>query len=171
MELNFFDYSDSKRYYSEPDVVKYEKNSKLQYDLILGTETMKVLGIVLDFKAKTITIDEIILPMRNINLLQGASTLQALKLNNSLAMEPKSTLNTTKGVSQILDAKYNKADCQSIVRDNCKHLSAKHQKKLLQLLKKYESLFKGTLGDWWTKRSLFNQRKKQHHTMAKLSQE
>jgi hypothetical protein len=35
---------------------------------------MKELGIVLDFKAKTIaTIDEIILPMKNINHLQGTS--------------------------------------------------------------------------------------------------
>jgi hypothetical protein len=40
IELNFFEYSDSKRYYSEPDVVKYKKGSKLQYDLILGTETI-----------------------------------------------------------------------------------------------------------------------------------
>jgi hypothetical protein len=52
---------------------------------------------------------------------------------------------------QILDAKYSKADLQSVVRDNCKHLSADQQKKLLQLLKKYESLFDGTLGDWKTK--------------------
>jgi hypothetical protein len=44
---------------------------------------MHELGIVLDFKAKTITIDEIFLPMRNINLLQGASALCMLKLNNS----------------------------------------------------------------------------------------
>ncbi len=40
VELNFFDYSDSKGYYSEPNVVEYEMNSKPQYDLILGTETM-----------------------------------------------------------------------------------------------------------------------------------
>jgi hypothetical protein len=58
VELNFFDYSDSKRYYSESDVVEYEKNSKLQYDLILGTEMVKELGLMLDFKAKTIPIDE-----------------------------------------------------------------------------------------------------------------
>jgi hypothetical protein len=44
-----------------------------------------------------------------------------------------------------------KADLQSVVRDNCKHLSADHQKKVLQLLRKYESLFGGTLGDWKTK--------------------
>jgi hypothetical protein len=90
IKLNFFEYSDSKGYYSKPDVVEYNKGSRLQYDLILGTETMKELGIMMDFKAKTITIDEIILPMRNINN-QGASTLRALKLNSSLAMEPKST--------------------------------------------------------------------------------
>ena len=70
-ELNFFNYSDSKRLYSEPDVVEYRKESMPQYGLILGNETMKESGIVLDFKSKTITIDEITLPMRNINLLQG----------------------------------------------------------------------------------------------------
>jgi hypothetical protein len=73
VELNFFDYSDSKEYYSTPSVVEYEKDSKLQYDLILSAEIMKELGIVMDFKAKRIIIDGIILPMRNINLLQSAS--------------------------------------------------------------------------------------------------
>jgi hypothetical protein len=52
---------------------------------------------------------------------------------------------------RILDAEYNKADLQSVFRDNCKHLSTDQQKKLLQLLKKYESLFDSTLGDWKTK--------------------
>jgi hypothetical protein len=33
-ELNFFEYSDSKRYYSEPDVVKYKNGSRPQNDLI-----------------------------------------------------------------------------------------------------------------------------------------
>jgi hypothetical protein len=66
-------------------------------------------------------------------------------------MEPQSTQDATKHVTRILDAKYKKADLQAIVRDNCKHLSANRQKKLLQLLKKYESLLDGTLGDWKTK--------------------
>ncbi len=89
-------------------MVEYNKGSKSQYDLILGTNTMKELGIVLEFNAKMITIDEIILPMRNINHLQGASMLHVLKLNNSLAMEPKSTNDPTKGAVQILDSKYKK---------------------------------------------------------------
>jgi hypothetical protein len=66
-------------------------------------------------------------------------------------MEPQSTQDATKRVTRILDAKYQKADLQSIVRDDCKHLSADQQKKLLQLLKKYELLYDGTLGDWKTK--------------------
>jgi hypothetical protein len=45
-----------------------------------------------------------------------------------------------------------------IVRDNCRHLSANQQKKLLQLIKKYELLFDGTLGDWKTKPVLFQLR-------------
>jgi hypothetical protein len=66
-------------------------------------------------------------------------------------MEPHSTQDATKLVTRILGAKYKKADLQSIIRDNCKHLSANQQKKLLQLLKKYELLFDGALGDWKTK--------------------
>jgi hypothetical protein len=78
-----------------------------------------------------------------------------LKLNHSLVMEPHNTQDATKGVTRILDAKYKKADLQSIVRDYCKDLSTDQQKKLLQLLKKYEMLFDGTLGDWETKPVLF----------------
>ncbi len=85
--------------------------------------------------------------MRNINYLQGSGTIRALRLNHSLAMEPQSTQDATKRVTRILDAKYQNVDLPSIVKDKCKHLSANQQKKLLQLLTKYESLFDGTLGD------------------------
>ncbi len=132
-------------------MVEYNKDNKPQYDLILGTVTMKDFGIILNFRDKKITIDEIILPMRNINNLQGSSILQALRHNHSLATELQSTEDATERATQILDAKYSKADLQSAVRDNCKHLSANQQKKLLQLLKKNELLFDGTLGDWKTK--------------------
>jgi hypothetical protein len=112
---------------------------------------MKEYGIILDVKDKMITIDEVKLPMRNINYLQCSCTIRALRLNHSLAMEPQSTQDATKHVTQFLDAKYQTADLQSIVNDKCKHLSANQQKMLLQLLTKYELLFDGTLGDWKTK--------------------
>ncbi len=114
---NFFNYSNSKRFLAEPDIFKYNQNNKPQYDLILGVKIMKKYAI-----------DEVKLPMQNINYLQGSSTLRTLKLNHSLAMELHSTQDTTKCVTWILDAKYKKADLHSIVRVNCKHLSTNQQK-------------------------------------------
>jgi hypothetical protein len=106
IELNFFEYSNSKRYLAAPDIVEYDKIYKPRYDIILGVETMKKYGIIFDFKDKMITIDEVKLPMQNINYLQGSSTLRVLRLNQSLAMEPQSTQDATKHVMRILDAKY-----------------------------------------------------------------
>ncbi len=156
VELNFFEHSDSKRQHVESDVVEYDEINRLQYDLILGTVSMKEFGIIFNFKDKMITIDETILPMRDINKLQGSSMLWVLRHNHSLAMELQSTQDATKCATQILDANYNKADLRSVVRDNCKHLKVDQQKKLLQLLMKYESLFDGTLSDWKRKPSPFN---------------
>ena len=46
IKLNFFEYSDSKRYLAEPDIVEYEKIIKPQYDLILGVKTMQKYCII-----------------------------------------------------------------------------------------------------------------------------
>jgi hypothetical protein len=64
IELNFFEYSDSKWYLVAPDIVEYDKINKPQYDLILGVKTMKEYGIILDFKDKMITVDEVKLPCK-----------------------------------------------------------------------------------------------------------
>ncbi len=75
----------------------------------------------MDFKEKTITIDEILLPMRNINNLQLKTSIsRALKLNTSFSQEPVSIRGATKRLVEILDAKYAKADLPAIVRDNFK---------------------------------------------------
>jgi hypothetical protein len=110
IKLNFFEYFDSKRYLAEPDIVEYDKNNRPQYDLILGVKAMKQYGNILYFKYNMITVDEVKLPMQNINYLQSSRTLRAPKHNHSLAMEPQSTQDATKHVTRILDAKYKKAD-------------------------------------------------------------
>jgi hypothetical protein len=130
IELNFFEYFNSKRYLAAPDIVEYKKINRPQYDIILGVKTMKEYGIILDFKDNMIAVDEVKLPMRNINYLQGSSTIHALRLNHSLAIEPQSTQDATERVTQILDARYQKADLQSIVKDKCIHLSADQQKEV-----------------------------------------
>jgi hypothetical protein len=109
IEPNLFEYSNSKRYLAAPDIIEYKKINKPQHDIILGVKTMKEYGIILDFKDKMITVDEVKLPMRNINYLQGSSTIRAPRLYHSLAMEPQRTQDATKHVTRILDAKYRKS--------------------------------------------------------------
>ena len=87
-----------------------------------GKRRLCDIGAVLDFKEKTITIDSILLPMRNIVSLQlKPSVTKALRHNTCLAQEPVSTQNNTKRVIEILGAKYDKADLPAIVRDNFSH--------------------------------------------------
>ena len=51
---------------------------------------------------------------------------------------------------KILYAKYEKADLQAIVRDQCAHLKPNEQAFLLEFLMDFEPLFDGTLGTWKT---------------------
>jgi hypothetical protein len=143
-------YSASKKVQLCPDIVEYPRGGPPPlYDLIIGKQTLHDISAMLDFKEKTITIDEILLPMRNINNLQlKPSISRVLKFNSSFAQEPISTRNTTKHVVEILDAKYDKADLPSIVKNNCVHLSMPHCNFLLALLLKFEELFDGMLRDW-----------------------
>ena len=54
----------------------------------------------------------------------------------------------TNRVTQILNAKYEKANLLEVIDINCKHLNIDQRNKLLRLLVQYEELFDGTLGDW-----------------------
>ena len=69
--LSFVEYSLSKSVHLTPDIVEYNAGATAPlYDLIIGKQTLHDIVAVLDFKEKTITIDYILLPMRNITNLQ-----------------------------------------------------------------------------------------------------
>ncbi len=93
VELSFVEYLANKKVHLHPDIVEYSKGGPQPlYDLIIGKQTMHDIGTVLDFKERTITIDDIFLPMRDINNLDlKPSISRALKLNSSFAQEPAST--------------------------------------------------------------------------------
>ena len=60
------------RVHLRPDVVEYPQGGTLPlYDQIIGKEALHEFGAILGFKEKTITIDidEVLLPMSNINNL------------------------------------------------------------------------------------------------------
>jgi hypothetical protein len=71
IKISFVEYSARKKVRLQPDIVQYSPGEQApMYDLIIGKQTMHDLGVKMDFQKKTITIDEILLPMRNIVYLQ-----------------------------------------------------------------------------------------------------
>jgi hypothetical protein len=87
VELSFIDYSASETVHLCPAIVEYPKRGPQPlYDLIIGKQTFHDIGAVLDFKERTITIDDILLPIRNSNNLQLKSSIsRALKFNSNFA--------------------------------------------------------------------------------------
>ncbi len=112
-------YSASKKVRIQLDIVEYSPRDQAPMSgLIIGKHTMHNLGIVLDFKEKTIKIDKILLPMRNIAILQlKPSITRVFRHNTCFAQEPISTRSTTKRAVEILDAKYEKADLSAKIRE------------------------------------------------------
>jgi len=102
IDISCTEYSASKSVKLTPDIVEYEVGAQAPlYHLIIDKQTLHDIGAVLDFRKKTITIDSILLPMRNIVNLQ---------VKPSVTQEPISTQKANKRVIGILDAKY---DCPS----------------------------------------------------------
>ncbi len=106
--------------------------------------------------------------MRDINSLTPSNMDTAWAVNNSMAHELQSTQEATQWVVHILDAKYEKADLQSIVSTNCTHLSLQDQNLLLELLTEFGELFDGTLDDWNTENMSLELKEgaKQYHGKA-----
>ncbi len=118
VKLSFVEYSASKEGAPAPRYCRiFQRRTTTVVQPYHWQAKLHDIGAVLDFKEKTITIDDILLPMRNINNLQlKPSISRALRLNSSIAQELTSTRNATKCVVEILDAKYDKADLPSIVK-------------------------------------------------------
>ena len=111
---------------------------KSNYDLILGRDTMTELGITLNFANNTTHWQENNIPMKPINC--DVKTHYAIRDSTRVQSE-------TKRIKKILDANYQKANLPKIVKDLI-YLNAIKQNKLLKLLRKYEQMFDGTLGNY-----------------------
>ncbi len=150
IEISFMEYLAIKKIHLQPDIVEYNPGDQApMYDLTIGKQTIHNLGVKLDFQEKTIAIDEILLPMRNIlNPQLNSRITRALRESTGFAQEQISTCSKTKHVVEILDAKYEKADLPAIIWENCLHLNASDREKLLSVLLRFKLLFGGTLGDW-----------------------
>ena len=111
-----------------------------RYDLIIGRDLMADIGLNVLANNQTISWDDAAIPWRDID-----STTTDAFFYDGKEMKPHEK--DLKRLNNILDAKYKKSDLDTSV-ETMEHLSFKEKKKLLNLLKKYQTLFDGTLGQW-----------------------
>jgi hypothetical protein len=111
--------------------------------LVLNHERVRYPNRLL--KAKTITIDDITLPVVASTICKNASTLCMQKLNNSSAKELISTQCTNKRAAWMLDTIKSRSpvNCQRQMQASQCRLSKKLLQKLIN-----ESPFDGTLDGW-----------------------
>ena len=112
-------------------------DQKLNYDIIIGRDLMRELGIKLDFERNRTRWLDVSIPMK-----RTECTLEDFYVQDTPAVEEASNR-----MRSILEAKYEPADLEELVSE-CDHLSKQEQQMLYRLLKKHESLFDGTLGRW-----------------------
>ena len=124
------------------------KLEELGYDMIIGRDLLQALKMTIDFEYQVIKWEGTSVPMNKTKLAK--SRKKELHAIFQLATEPKTVQEATNRVSRILDAKYDKANLVEVVKNYCKHLSVDRQSAILKLLRQYEDLFDGTLGDFYT---------------------
>ena len=123
---------------AEINIKCHVTKQKSKYDLILGREILRELGITLNFNNNTINWSDTSIPMKPVE----NNTRIHFAISDS-----KRVASETKRIKKILDANYEKADLNKIV-DDLKYLDKNKQSKLLKLLKKYEPMFDGALGKY-----------------------
>mgnify|MGYP005753024869 CR=1 FL=1 len=108
------------------------------YDMIIGRDLLRSLAIDIKFSNETVEWDGAYIPMKGMN----ASIETDYHIEDSFVIDSAASR-----IKTILDAKYVKANLEEIV-NGYTHLTKDERKLLLILLKKYEPLFDGTLGQW-----------------------
>ena len=104
--------------------------SKLNYDIIIGTDLLMNLGIIIDYKEKVVKWDHVSIPMkpREITIQEACPMLAEL--------EASPIKQATQRMKDILDAKYEIMTSQQIAKLST-HLTSQQQQKLQVLLAKF----------------------------------
>ena len=132
--------------------------------LILGRDLLTALGLDLNFSENVIiggegpyeVFSSPMVDVRNYNFKSIKDTTvkpeeSFVKLYVDTISESYSAIKSTFRMRRIIYAKYKKADQNKVMTKQCqKHLTSKERHRLLQLLKKFEDLYNGTLSTWKT---------------------
>jgi len=111
------------------------ESTTMNYDIIIDRDILEELGIVINFKTKQITWDEVSVPMRSMNTVQH----EGYFIHDS-DLIAKATART----KRILDAHYEAADIDQVI-SICHNLNDAQKQQLKALLEEFKELFDETL--------------------------
>ena len=108
------------------------------YDMILGRDLLKKLELTLDFSTETVTSEEASIPMKS----PSAQAIESLYIDDPTGVDEMVRRIAGNTYKKILKAKYSKADLHKEIMSKSPHLETVQKENLLDLLKKYETLFR-----------------------------
>ena len=121
-----------------------------QYDMIVGSDFLAKFGINLNFNSLQVEWFGQTLPMNSTGFTKER---QALFLEQYLleVENEQSWRDCDDGIERfiaapIMDSKYEKNDIDTVIEENCQHLTLEQQRDLKTLLLSHTKLFDGTLG-------------------------
>ena len=125
--------------------------SGIGYDMIIGRDLVVQIGPTANFKRQVLQWYGATIHMKEPSSFLGKSDRTKRKMRQIVMQtaEPDSTQEATEIMVKIIYITYVKADLNQVA-DNATHLNSKERTLLLSLIKDYEDLFDGTLGDWST---------------------
>ena len=107
------------------------------YDMIIGRDMLQFLKMDIKFSTETVEWDGAEIPFKDLDADSSCFHVD----------DPVHIQEAHERLKKILDAKYEAADLEEIALQQ-DELSPQEQQQLLQLLRKYEHLFDGSLGKW-----------------------
>ena len=120
------------------------------YDMIICRDLMVQVGLTDNFKHQVLQWDGSTLHIKESRNLLGESNLTNSEMCKVVIQnaELSSTQEATEMTVKIIYSNYAKSDLEHVVNDI--HLNSEERTLLLSLLKDFEDLVDGTLGDWAT---------------------
>ena len=118
--------------------------NQCRYDLIIGRDLMKEIGLDIKFSTCSLVWDNSEIPMQDPDKLDE-SKIESFEQEIFMMHDPVTT--DAERIQTILDMKYKKADLNEIV-NGITTIDQQQKDQLLKRLQKFETLFDGTLGCW-----------------------
>ncbi|MGH7974471.1 MAG: reverse transcriptase domain-containing protein [bacterium] len=118
------------------------------YDMIIGLDLQQELGLTVDNENLMVHWGELTAPMKEKGSLNNTVIVE--QLLHTISDEPSIIKEAIDRRNRLLDAKYEAANIDNVVKEQGSHLTTERREQLRQLLKDFEHLFDGTLGDWKT---------------------